>query len=505
MNDSLTPIIPIITTFNLKSCLFTPNNKCGYYFIDNNEHKLYYSIPTVPYIYCIETKLNDVIMTYCVIKNTIAYTLINQPKKILLLTKEGNKKVFECNESIIALDSYQKYVIAISSNYLFYLDTNEDRLRSTKHRPLTGWKWIGDCVITLTQMKKSIIYETYQLCEALHLIQSLTIPTTSKEKISFDVIKIRESSWIFSYQGNNKIAHLIEIGPQLKRVLELHVPVNNYAQVAVTGDLLLIMINSIGVLYEINNTANKIAIVKLPPFSLNNLRINHNQFINFNEQTITTLKADFALLSQSLLPAERYSFLLRHSAPQRVLQKALLSIFNDFAKGNIDFETLKDIFTISSESSAISSALVDWRPEPQVYCYVMIEFICSNKTKIPPPVYCRLIESLINDGQTSRLLMLLQYHIIPDDEIVALQLVSMREKCDFAYQFAMDMLKRMNKNNNQILQILIAIGDYAEALIFCISHKVQLSNHDITSLLSQVKNPVLLFQLNQYLQNKNTN
>ena len=499
MNDPTSSITPLITLFSLNTQYYVPNNRFGYYFIDNTNHKLFTTTSSSPYITELPAIFDEPIKCGCMIKDIFIYVPIKKPKSIVMRMPDGKKKVADCSEPLIAIDAFKTTIIGISSTYLFLLNLTDGRMQKTKHRALTGWKWIGDYIITISQMRNQIIYETYQVCESFHLIQSVAKPTETDSKLSFDVVRIRDKLYLFSYQANNKVAHLIEIGPQKRNVQDLHIIVNNFAQVSITGDLLLVMTSSIGILYELVDKPKKISLVKLPPLSPNNIRLNQNQFLNFNERTITTLKADFELLIQNLSPTEQTSFLLNHSAPQIVLQNTLLRIFNKFVEKEIDLDTLIEVFKLSSGSNAISSALVDWRPNPQIYSYVMIEFLCSNKTKVPSSVYCRLIEALIDDSQLSRLLMLLQYHIIPDDEIIALQLVQWKDKCDFIYQFAMDMLKRMKKNNEQILDILVSCGNYMDALMFCIEYNIKIPDIHLNKIRDEVKNPVLLYQFNEYI------
>ncbi|KAL7713899.1 Mic1 domain-containing protein [Entamoeba marina] len=280
-------------------------------------------------------------------------------------------------------------------------------------------------------------------------------------------------------------------------------PVGEFARIVITSDLVLVMNSGMGILYELQKDLTKVAVVKVPPFSMSDLKFNQNQFINFNEQTITTLKADFSLLSQHLSHTERCSFLHRHSAPQYVQQKVITGILNEYEQKLIDVEIIRKIFTISSNYEAIFSSLVNWKPSPPVFNYIVLEYISSSKTKIPPSLFCRLIKSLIDDEQFSRLLMMLQSHVIPDDEVVALYLVSMKERCDFVYQFAMDMFKRMKKNKEQIFEILLSQKEYAEALMFCFKENVNLTKEVAVLIIPEIKNPVLSFQVNQFLENNN--
>ena len=76
----------------------------------------------------------------------------------------------------------------------------------------------------------------------------------------------------------------------------------------------------------------------------------------------------------------------------------------------------------------------------------------------------------------------------------------MKDKCDFTYQFAMDMLKRMKKNNEQIIDILISCGNYMDALIFCFEYHIEIPEIHLNKIKEEVKDPVMLYQLNQHIE-----
>ncbi|ELP87518.1 hypothetical protein EIN_098450 [Entamoeba invadens IP1] len=503
--SEFSPITTAISIFNLKKCRYVPNNQGGYYFIDDSTHALFTTTTKDPFIEELPYKTTESIASFCFDQENdlFIYTTLKNQRVIIVKYKDTILQRVECNEDVKGISLFQSTVVAITETFFYYFDIKRKSAKSMKHKQMSNWKWTASYIVLMTQTKKQIIFSVFEVCDTMHFIQDISFPISTTLPISFDLATIFNYSFIFAYEPNAKSAIVIRIGPQNDEYKEVIIPVYTFAQVAVVSDFLLVMTFSIGVVYYFSaGEFHKVAVVKLPPLSQDNIRFNQSHFLNFNERSITTFGIDFSAISSYLPCPDRTAILLKHHSPVTVIQQSLSQIFDDFYKGHIPFETIRKIFSNTTNTEIISSALLEWHPDPPVFCFIVLEFINSCPKKIPAGVFIRYINELINDNQITRLLMMLQCHVIPDDEVIALHLVSNRDKCDFLFQFALDMLKRMKNKNTHIFETLIIHQEYADALMFAITHNVDLKSKDISDILRHVKDTLLLFQLNQFLMQK---
>ncbi|KAL7713898.1 hypothetical protein QTN25_008628 [Entamoeba marina] len=182
--EALAPIIPIITQFNMKNTFHLRNNTNGYYFVDNTSHTLYKTVSYVPFITTLPVKFDFSIKHFCFVQSIFVYTIQGKLKR-LYVRQDSVTIHFNLAEEIIALDHYKKMVVAITKSYFYYFSIGTKKILHIKHRPLTNWRWFKDFIVTFTQTEKLLMFETFQVRDSVHHIQSLQVKTVSTEKNKF--------------------------------------------------------------------------------------------------------------------------------------------------------------------------------------------------------------------------------------------------------------------------------------------------------------------------------
>ncbi|XP_046859554.1 regulator of MON1-CCZ1 complex-like [Xenia sp. Carnegie-2017] len=100
---------------------------------------------------------------------------------------------------------------------------------------------------------------------------------------------------------------------------------------------------------------------------------------------------------------------------------------------------------------------------------VLIEYIRSineHQMKVDYNIHELLINTLVHTKKYYQLHQLLQYHVITDSKLLACVMLSLETDYPPAYQLALDMLKRLNKANEEIVEILLSKGQLLAALRF---------------------------------------
>jgi regulator of MON1-CCZ1 complex len=106
---------------------------------------------------------------------------------------------------------------------------------------------------------------------------------------------------------------------------------------------------------------------------------------------------------------------------------------------------------------------------------VITYYICSLNLyhiTVMPYLHELLINALVSNGRWGQLHQFLQYHVVNDSAHVACQLLSLESKYPPAYQFAMDMMKRL-MIDEQIVEVLISKNMILTAIRFMDTHNVK--------------------------------
>ena len=135
--------------------------------------------------------------------------------------------------------------------------------------------------------------------------------------------------------------------------------------------------------------------------------------------------------------------------------------------------------------------------DEEIAVQVLMKFITTATTRvldIPEDVYTSLVHHLVNLKQFSILTQLLQYHIIPDSEGIAMQLINSSQIEGNLLYCGMDILKR-TKKYSLLIEIYLSRGDIQMAVKIANNYKVELPVEKIKKALKEVNDPMLEEQL----------
>ncbi|CAF2877394.1 unnamed protein product [Rotaria sp. Silwood2] len=147
------------------------------------------------------------------------------------------------------------------------------------------------------------------------------------------------------------------------------------------------------------------------------------------------------------------------------------------------FSTIVSISTIGSTTTlhrslsiASNDTILDDSHQTKALKFaisIVIEYIRSLNgfnIEVQYFIYELLVNLLVKNNQFFQLQQLIQYQVLTDSLKLACLLLSLSHKQQPTTQIALDMLKRLTKANEEIVEILLGNNFVIEALHFCIEH-----------------------------------
>ncbi|OTF73383.1 Mic1-like protein, partial [Euroglyphus maynei] len=96
--------------------------------------------------------------------------------------------------------------------------------------------------------------------------------------------------------------------------------------------------------------------------------------------------------------------------------------------------------------------------------------LSSHDIQIDFLIYEFLINYLIKSGNYYQMHQFLQYHVFTDSTHLACLLLSLNKKYPYGYQLGLDMLKRLNKTDDEIIEVLLSQNQIIRALRYLEKH-----------------------------------
>ncbi|BFU24593.1 hypothetical protein EHI8A_189630 [Entamoeba histolytica HM-1:IMSS-B] len=145
-----------------------------------------------------------------------------------------------------------------------------------------------------------------------------------------------------------------------------------------------------------------------------------------------------------------------------------------------DFSLLIDLSNISLENT-------------QEILFQLVTTPTDREIFIPLEIYCKLIDLSINTKKEHMLTQLLQYHLIPDNKVIAMKLISYKHQSSSLFYAGIDILKRTNKYE-ELIDIYLSQGDIFMALRLADLSRRSISTQTIKSCLLKLNNSVITAQ-----------
>ncbi|ELP93518.1 hypothetical protein EIN_060530 [Entamoeba invadens IP1] len=518
-------------TFSLSFCLFCRTNMLQCLFVDNDDFQLYTTLQHSPYLEKTRFVLPEPIQTCSYDHTYFCYSPLDIPTKVFVFSEKTNFSV-DCSDVVISINIYKGNLVVITSTQFIIITLENQKRKTQKHSKIFDYRLLNSFIVILSEKEDNWILEVFEVVNGIHYLQTYSSPVTSSTKPSFELVSISQRDWIFLYQSSARIANLIPFNSHIpslpKNILLFQIPICSDAYVAVSGDLLFVMTSS-GTSAIFDVLVNSVTPLKLFDFdylrlssfnlflikiilylfyiysiAVKCIRVNQNQFVDLHKNELTILTPDFVSLSELLQYKDRYYFLQKHHVSPSVLNETLTKIFKDYEKGIVSFQEFSQIIGVV-DPSVIEPILIQWNPKPSIYIYVMYEYINVHVKNVKPSLYCKLIDVLLQDYKGMQLLDLLQCNIFPDDELIATFLLTKKSQCHFFAQFAIDMLRRLKVNNDNLFKIIWMEEGVTEALNFAIENNVDLSKKENSVIVQDYGDENLCYQLNQYLSECNFN
>mgnify|MGYP002714323420 FL=1 len=139
---------------------------------------------------------------------------------------------------------------------------------------------------------------------------------------------------------------------------------------------------------------------------------------------------------------------IRHKTMTTIDQKDILSNFFEY-------------FTEDRIDNNLGIAIV----------FEYVHSLSSHDIQIDFFIYEFLINHLIKSGNYYQMHQFLQYHVFTDSTHLACLLLSLsRKKYPYGYQLGLDMLKRLNKSDDEIVEVLLSQNQIIRALRYVEKH-----------------------------------
>nr|XP_027201920.1 regulator of MON1-CCZ1 complex-like [Dermatophagoides pteronyssinus] len=141
----------------------------------------------------------------------------------------------------------------------------------------------------------------------------------------------------------------------------------------------------------------------------------------------------------------------------------------DSSSSSFDYVRQKTRTTIDQKD--ILSNFFDYFTEDDIDNHLGIAIIfeyvyslSSHDIEIEFFIYEFLINYLIKSGNYYQMHQFLQYHVFNDSTHLACLLLSLNKKYPYGYQLGLDMLKRLNKTDDEIIEVLLSQNQIIRAL-----------------------------------------
>ena len=204
-------------------------------------------------------------------------------------------------------------------------------------------------------------------------------------------------------------------------------------------------------------------------------------------------------LRQALPPERFFSLAVRTNATRQEKVRTVGDVLQMLQERRIELDATRGVMLATAGTDVFECALLEWTPlDVRLYVHIVLEFLSVFKTA-SPNLFCNFSRVLLDNGDEQRLISLLQSHVIPDSPVYALFLVGEHNRFGALLQFALDMFKRMGNSNAEIFDVLVSAGDYLQALQFANDKGIELTQQDCARILDCINNPILHFQINQFL------
>nr|CAG4643772.1 EOG090X028B [Lepidurus arcticus] len=174
-----------------------------------------------------------------------------------------------------------------------------------------------------------------------------------------------------------------------------------------------------------------------------------------------------------------------HSTFKPAEDTAEISLSPDFQVGEkLNSRNCKWFLAVLSE---YIRSLVQWRVPVQHFLYEM------------------LIEACVKLGQFYQLHQMLQYHAICDSKPLACLLLSLEGVYPPAYQIALDMLKRLNTANEEIVEVLLSKSQVLLALRFIrnLGYTDSVSARKLLEAAKLSNDPVVFYTVYKFFEQRN--
>nr|CAG4651640.1 EOG090X028B [Triops cancriformis] len=160
------------------------------------------------------------------------------------------------------------------------------------------------------------------------------------------------------------------------------------------------------------------------------------------------------------------------------------------------------VFSDSQMGDQLNSRNCKW------FLAVLSEYIRSLiQWRVPVQhfLYEMLIEACVKLGHFYQLHQMLQYHAISDSKPLACLLLSLESVYPPAYQIALDMLKRLNTANEEIVEVLLSKSQVLLALRFLrnLGYTDSVSARKLLEAAKSTNDPVIFYTVYKFFEQRN--